>query len=160
LGEGGISLLDAFEEKLNLLLTDTYNNINKVEEETLRRSGIDASISEVHLIDALGRAEEATVSGVAASLGITMASVTVAVNKLVDRGMIIKEKNQEDRRSVRLTLTKEGVRVYRIHKYFHRKMVRAVFSGLDDREREIIYKGVDRLNEFFKESFDMEREEL
>ncbi len=153
-------MLDAFEEKLNLLLTDTYNNINKVEEDTLRRSGISASISEVHLVDAVGRAEEATVSSVAASLGITMASVTVAVNKLVDRGMIAKEKNREDRRSVRLSLTKEGLRVYRIHKYFHRKMVRAVFSGLDDREKETVYTAVDRLNEFFKESIDMEREAL
>lgn len=153
-------MLDAFEEKLNLLLTDTYNNINKVEEDTLRRSGISASISEVHLVDAVGRAEEATVSSVAASLGITMASVTVAVNKLVDRGMIAKEKNREDRRSVRLSLTKEGLRVYRIHKYFHRKMVRAVFSGLDDREKETVYTAVDRLNEFFKESFEMEQEGL
>lgn len=153
-------MLDAFEEKLNTLLTDTYNNINKVEEDTLRRSGINASISEVHLIDAVGRAEGSTVSEVAASLGITMASVTVAVNKLVDRGMIAKEKNPEDRRSVRLKLTKEGVRAYRIHKYFHRKMVRAVLFGLDEREREAIYMGVDRLNEFFKESIEMEREEL
>ena len=159
MGGGRAAILNAFEEKLNLLLTDTYNNINKVEEDTLRRSGIDASISEVHLIDAVGRAGEATVSAVAAILGITMASVTVAVNKLVERGMIAKEKNPGDRRSVRLVLTKEGVRAYRIHKYFHRKMVRAVLHGLSEGEREAVYMGVDRLNEFFKESFEMEREE-
>lgn len=152
-------MLDEFEEKLNTLLTETYNNINKVEEETLRKSGINASISEVHLIDAVGRMERATVSGVAASLGITMASVTVAANKLVERGMLAKEKNPEDGRSVRLTLTKEGVRAYRIHKYFHRKMVRAVLHGLDEPAREAVYLGVDRLNEFFKESMDMGREE-
>ncbi len=151
-------MLDEFEEKLNTLLTETYNNINKVEEATLRKSGINASISEVHLIDAVGRMELATVGGVAASLGITMASVTVAANKLVERGMIAKEKNPEDRRSVRLKLTKEGVRAFRIHKYFHRKMVRAVLNGLDETAREAVYLGVDRLNEFFKESSDMGRE--
>jgi DNA-binding MarR family transcriptional regulator len=152
-------MLDEFEEKLNTLLTETYNNINKVEENTLRKSGINASISEVHLVDAVGRMERPTVSAVAPSLGITMASVTVAVNKLVERGMIAKEKNPEDRRSAFLKLTKEGMRTYRIHKYFHRKMVRAVLHGLDETAREAVCLGVDRLNEFFKESIDMGREE-
>ncbi len=148
-------MLEPFEEKLNTLLVDTYNNINKVEEDTLRKSGINASISEIHLIDVVGRSEKATVSEVATSLGITLASVTVAVNKLVERGMIGKEKNPEDRRSIHLRLTREGLRAYRIHKYFHRKMVRAVLTGLDEGARESVYLGVDRLNEFFKGNTNM-----
>jgi Transcriptional regulators len=144
--------VDIFEEKLDTLLTDTYNSISKFEEKTLRESGINATISEVHLIEVVGKQQQSTISSLARNLGITMASVTIAVNKLSDRGFIIKEKNPGDKRSVHLSLTKQGLRVYRLHRYFHRLMVREVVAGLKSAEKEIIYKTVERLNNFFKKS--------
>ena len=141
-----------FEENLNLLLTDTYNNITKVEEDMLRSSGISATISEIHLIDAIGRSASPTVSNTAAALSITMASVTVAVNKLIDRSFLTKEKNPDDGRSVHLKLTKSGKRAFRLHRYFHRKMVHAILNGLNETEAQAIYTGVNRLNEFFIKS--------
>jgi len=144
--------VDSFESKLDMLLTETYNSISKVEERNLRESGINVTISEVHLIEAVGNQECATVSSLSKALGITMASVTIAVTKLSERGFILKDKNPEDKRSVHLSLTRQGVRVYRVHRYFHRRMVRAVVTGLSDKERDLIYSTIDRLNNFFKKS--------
>ena len=144
--------MDSFESKLDMLLTETYNSISKVEERNLRESGINVTISEVHLIEAVGNQECATVSSLSKALGITMASVTIAVTKLSERGFILKDKNPEDKRSVHLSLTRQGVRVYRVHRYFHRRMVRAVVTGLSDKERDLIYSTIDRLNNFFKKS--------
>jgi Transcriptional regulators len=141
-----------FEENLNLLLTDTYNNITKVEEDMLRASGIQTTISEIHLIDAIGRSLSPTVSNAAAHLSITLASVTVAVNKLMERGFLTKEKNPDDGRSVHLKLTQSGKRAFRLHRYFHRKMVQAILHGLSESEAQAIYTGVNRLNEFFIKS--------
>ena len=144
--------MDSFESKLDMLLTETYNSISKVEERNLRESGINVTISEVHLIEAVGNQEYATVSSLSKALGITMASVTIAVTKLSERGFILKDKNPEDKRSVHLSLTRQGIRVYRVHRYFHRRMVRAVVTGLSDKERDLIYSTIDRLNNFFKKS--------
>ena len=144
--------MDSFESKLDMLLTETYNSISKVEERNLRESGINVTISEVHLIEAVGNQACATVSSLSKALGITMASVTIAVTKLSERGFILKDKNPEDKRSVHLSLTRQGVRVYRVHRYFHRRMVRAVVTGLSDKERDLIYSTIDRLNDFFKKS--------
>ena len=141
-----------FEENLNFLLTDTYNNITKVEENMLRSSGIAASISEIHLIDAIGRSENPTVSNAAIYLSITMASVTVAVNKLISRGFLTKEKNPADGRSVHLKLTQSGKRAFRLHRYFHRKMVKAILQDLNEVEAQAIYTGVNRINDFFIKS--------
>ena len=144
--------MDIFEEKLDTLLTDTYNSISKFEEKTLRESGINATISEVHLMEVVGKNHQSTISSLARTLGITMASVTIAVGKLSDRGFIIKEKNPGDKRSVHLSLTKQGLRVYRLHRYFHRQMVREIVTGLEDMEKKLIYCTVERLNNFFKKS--------
>lgn len=150
--------MDDFEVRLNTLLTDTYNNISKVEEKTLRESGLNATISEVHLIEEVGGQDCATVSSLAKRLGITTASVTVAVNKLAERGYITKEKNPEDGRSVYLRLTKQGLRVYRVHRYFHRRMVKAVITDLEEHEKQTIYDFVSQLNKFFIESVKSDEE--
>lgn len=141
--------LDPFEEMLNNLLTDVYDGVGKIEEITLYQSKIDASISEVHLIDSVGRSEGATVSDIACDLGITLSSVTVAVNKLSKKGYLIKRKNPNDGRSVNIFLTRSGLRVYRLHRYFHRRMVRAITQDMSQTEKNILYSGLSKLNSFF-----------
>ena len=144
--------MDVYDERLNSLFNETFDNLEKIEEITLRESGIEATISEVHLIEAVGGLEDATVGDIAAVLGITPASVTNAVNKLHQRGYITKEKNPRDGRSVYVNLTKAGTRVFRLHRYFHRRMIQAVTKDMSPGEREVLYKSVTKLNNFLKES--------
>ena len=86
--------MDAFAAALNEVLTDTYHNILRVEEEALRKNGrIHLSIKEMHLIEAVGKGENQgrTVSEIAAAMNITRPTATVAINKL-----------EKDRKSTRL----------------------------------------------------------
>ncbi len=138
-----------FKNQLSDLLTETFEYILKIEEANLRDNDIDASISEVHLIDAIGRREAATISDIASALNITLASVTIAVNKLVAKGFLIKEKNPSDGRSVYISLTKAGKRVYRLHHFFHRKMVNTITQDMTEAEKQVFYNGVLRLNQYF-----------
>ena len=111
----------------------------------------------MHLIEAIGKLDEATVSDIAGQLGITLASVTNAVNKLNQRGYILKEKNPLDGRSVHVSLTKAGQRVFRLHKYFHRRMIMAITKDMAGDEREMLLLCITKLNEFFKESAEPRR---
>ena len=144
--------MDSYEARLNDLFNDTFANLNQIEEFTLRESKIQATISEVHFIEAVGKLEEGTVSEIAAELGITSASVTNAVNKLSRRGYITREKNPMDGRSVYVSLTKSGQRVFRLHKYFHRRMISAVTKDLTPEEKGVLFRSVSKLNNFLKES--------
>lgn len=143
-----------YEEKLNRLLTDTYNNLIRVEENVLKDTGIDATINDVHIIEIIGRAGVITVGGIAAELGITAASVTVAVNRLASKGYLAKKKDENDRRSVHVTLARPGVRVYRLHRYFHIRMVQSVTKEMTEEQKTILCDGIEKLNKFFKESAD------
>jgi len=153
-------MLDAFELELNELLVDTYRSVLKVEEDTLKSTKMDLSISELHLLEAVGKDGECgrTISELAQELDITLPSVTVAINKLLKKGYVKKQKSGEDARMVYVVLTRQGKKVDRAHRYFHRQMVRQVSSELTKQEKLTLAKGISKLDTFFKmKSAEMEK---
>jgi len=146
-------LPDGFDTELNTVLVDTFRLISKVEEQMLRSSGkMNLSISEVHLIEAVGKDKEGrTISEIADGLGITLPSVTIAINRLLKKGYVQKTKKEGDGRMVFVTLTEAGKKINRVHKYFHRQMIREISRELSQDEKLIFLKGVERINGFFKQ---------
>lgn len=140
--------------KLNKALTETYNLIEKYEDSMIRKShSLNITVCEIHLIEAIGSSDETegkSISQIAELLDITLASVTVGVNKLVEKGYVQKLKNPNDGRSVYVTLTKRGSKVNNIHAHFHMKMAKNVLSKLDEEEQSAIIKGMAALNTLFK----------
>lgn len=145
--------LDSFSSQLNEVLVDTFNNILKFEETLLKKSeNIDLTINEMHLIEHVGKSNNdgKTISSLAQSLNITLPSVTVAINKLVKKGYVIKEKSSVDGRLVYVKLTDKGLRIDRIHQYFHVKMVKDISKEMTDEEKEVLIHGMEKLNGFFR----------
>ena len=145
--------MDEFAVQLNHLLVDTFRCILKVEEQTLRGvGGMDLSISELHLIESVGKGKDAgsTISGIAEDLDITLPSVTVAINKLAAKGFVEKVRGEADSRTVYVKLTHAGRKADAAHRYFHENMVRSVVSEMDEAEKKTLLKGTRKLNEFFR----------
>lgn len=141
------------EEQLNDLIVDAYRSILKVEETILKRSdNIDLSINEMHMLEAVGKGtnKPKTISEIAEDLGITLPSVTVAINKLVKKGYVEKLRGEEDARIVYVTLTKQGKKIDSVHRYFHESMVRSIISGMSEQEQQVLYQGILKLDLFLK----------
>lgn len=147
--------MDEFTSKLNEFLIGAFNSILKAEEEIIKHANnIPLSVSELHLIEAIGKcsAQSNTISDLSASLGITMSSVTIGVNKLIKKGFALKDKSQTDGRSVHITLTDQGRQMDEYHTYFHHQMVEHISEKLADQEKMALLCGMEKLNEFFKHS--------
>lgn len=145
--------MDEFSAHLNDLLVETFRNILKVEEDMLRSSEtLNLSISEMHLIESVGKCKEEgrTISGIAEDMGITLPSVTVAINKLRTKGYVEKVRGEADSRTVIVKLTKSGRRVDAVHRYFHENMVRNITKEMSDDEKQALAKGIVKLNSFFQ----------
>lgn len=153
--------MDAFVSMLNGLLTDTFRSILKVEEQMIKSwSKYDLTISEIHLLEAVGGRPDmgsCTITDIAENLDITMASVTVGVNKLVRKGYLQKEKVADDGRMVLVSLTKEGAKIFKIHQRFHERMAKSVTENLNTGEIEAMMKGIVKLNDFFKQKIKAEQ---
>lgn len=143
--------MDSFECELNKLLVETYRSIIKVEEYTIKSSKVmDLSIGEMHLLECVSKREEGlTISDIAQDLNITLPSVTIAINKLSNKGYVQKIKDTKDGRKVNVILTKTGKKINIAHQYFHELMTKNISKEFSKEEREILLRGITKLNDFF-----------
>ena len=149
--------MDAFTQALNKMLTTTYRSICKVEELMLRRlSNNTLSISEMHMLERIGKhgREGTMMTEIAQDLDITPPSATAMIKRLENKGYVSRIRSSEDARRVRVRLTQDGFQAEATHRYFHRKMVRAMTEGLTIEERGAMYSGLEKLNAFLRQQLD------
>jgi DNA-binding MarR family transcriptional regulator len=147
--------MQSFQLVLNNMLMEVYHNIVRVEEEFLQKNNrINLTIREMHLIECVGADKESgkTVSEIADFLKVAKPSVTVAVNKLEKKGYLCKNGCHTDGRIVRVTLTREGRKVYMYHKRYHMSMIHEIESEFSEEDQELLVRVITNLNKFFEKS--------
>lgn len=149
-------------EYLNDLLVAAYSSIHKIEEQNIAKAtSLNLSISEIHLIEAIEKNIQQddkgkTISELSEIMQVTLPSITLAINKLVKKGYVTKNRSQTDGRVVYVTLTDRGRKVARVHRHFHKRMVRAVAGDLSEQEFNAMVKGLVKLNKFLSEKIEKE----
>lgn len=152
--------MDAFSRELNDLLVKTFWTVLKVEEQMLKANhSLNLSISELHLIESVGKADDQgrTISELAQDMDIARPSVTVSINKLLAKGYVSKRRCDSDGRVVYVTLTDKGHKVNAAHSYFHSRMIREVSKELAEDEKALLLQGLQKLNGFFERKLDADR---
>lgn len=137
--------------EVNDLLVDTFNSILRVEEDALKnRLTRGLTISEIHTIHAIGLDGASPMNVVASRLGVTLATLTASIGKLVTKGFVTRTRSEADRRQVLVSLTKEGRKAYRVHEMFHREMVDDALDGLTPEEEDAFARGLLKVKTFFE----------
>ncbi len=146
--------MNEFSQELNQLLIGAYRDVGKLEANMLHTvGGMQLSIGELHLLEAVGGRQEGVPLGeLAQRIEVTPPTATVAVNKLVQKGYVVKTKSAEDKRSVIITLTRTGRKLNAAHRYFHLQMVRNIEKLLTPEERAGMLHGLRTLNAFFRDA--------
>ncbi len=146
--------MDPFSAQLNDMLVNTYRSVLAIEEAMLVSfSGDKLSISEMHMIEAVGAAgpEGRTITDIAQALAISPPSVTMMVKRLEKKGFVVKARCERDGRRIYVRLTETGHRADVSHRYFHRQMVRSVGRSIPEEEKAALLHGLKALNAFFQE---------
>lgn len=143
---------------LNTLLVDLFNDILQIEEKSLKNGALnDLSVTEIHTIEAIGMYKSRTMTEVANDLKITVGTLTTAINKLIKKGYVERNRVEEDRRLVLICLTKKGKLAYRLHEKFHKDMIEATIDGLSEEEENILIASLERLNNFFVTKYNLKK---
>lgn len=141
------------QEKLyvNQLLTSVFDSISRIEEASLNnRLTNGLTVAELHTIAAVGLHESVPMKAIAQRLGVTLATVTVAVGKLETKGYVKRERCSTDRRQVLVSLTTSGRKAWRAHDAFHRKMTDGALEGLDPNDARVLVRTLDQVKDFFE----------
>ena len=139
-------------ETVNDYLVSVFNDILTIEESELKKSQFnDLSITEMHTIEAIGMYKKKTSSEVAKELSITVGTLTVAINNLVKKGYVERLRSEDDRRVVKLGLTKKGKLLFRVHQHFHREMVKNILKAMEQEEEQALLRALKNLHDFLQE---------
>lgn len=149
-------MTNEYSKALNDLLVEGFRAVTQIEERQLQSvHGIDLSINELHMIEAIGKnVEGALVKDIAKQLQISLPAVTISTKKLEKKGYIVRNRGSHDGRTVRLILTPDGERINHIHAYFHERMLRSITSELSEKDLKVFFDCIYKLDQFFNNQLD------
>ncbi|MBO4928124.1 MAG: MarR family transcriptional regulator [Clostridiales bacterium] len=146
--------MDPLEQDFAESLLHIFDNVLLTEEMALSKGYFsDLSIAELHTLNAIGPYEARTMTETANILGITVGTLTVAIDRLVKKKYVERQRDTKDRRIVRISLTRQGKLAYRMHSKFHRVLVKRIMDPLTEEERSILTKSVAKIDSFVEEQY-------
>ena len=125
---------------INDTLVSLINEIWRLEEKAIITEEFkDISNNDMHVIEAIGLGEGGNMSSIARKLNVTVGTLTTAMNSLVNKKYVTRQRSEKDRRVVFVKLTERGERAYHHHADYHRQMTEAILDKLDhDTERSTV----------------------
>ncbi len=143
--------MDTFEV-VNDILVNLFKEILTLEENAIAVGEFkDISVNDMHIIDAIGLSEGKNMSSIAKKHGVTVGALTTAMNGLVRKEYVIRERSETDRRVVTIRLAEKGKRAYEQHCRFHAEMTEAAIGSLKEEELPVVTKVLVGLEKFFRE---------
>lgn len=137
---------------LNEVLVNLFNDIMDIEQKSIITPEFkDITNNDMHVIDAIGVGTPKNMSSIARELSVTVGTLTIAMNSLVKKGYVVRERSSEDRRVVYISLSEKGKKAYEHHASFHRQMIQGVMEELDGKELEVLVKTLKHLNSWFRQ---------
>ena len=137
-------------EVLHDILVRLFQEILDIESKALITSEFkDISVNDMHIVEAIGEKEPKNMSTVAKIMSVTVGTLTIAINSLVKKGYVHRERSEGDRRVVLISLTEKGRKANAHHQKFHDGMIQAVLKDLDEDQQKILVKSLMNLRGFF-----------
>lgn len=138
-------------ETLNGVLVNLFRDVMNLEENAIITSEYsDITNNDMHVIEAVGLGKPKNMSAIAKLLSVTVGTLTIAMNSLVKKGYVNRERGKEDRRVVNISLSEKGKRAYRHHEEFHRHMIDEILKDLTEEETEALVRSLTKLERWFR----------
>ena len=113
-------------------IVEFYEKLSSWEHEVVR--GSDLTPGQMHAIEIIGHEKSLRMKELAEKLGVTTGTLTVSVDKLERKGLILRKPHETDRRSYRIVLTDAGEEHFSKHHDFHLKLTDEIASVLTPEE--------------------------
>ena len=137
---------------LNEVLVNLVRDVMEIEQRALESSEFqDLTNNDMHVIEAIGIQEPKNMSTIARTLSVTVGTLTIAMNSLVKKGYVIRQRGQTDRRVVYISLSEKGKAAYQHHARFHQEMIQSIVEQLTEDELAALTKALTCLDHWFRE---------
>ena len=136
---------------LNEVLVNLFRDVMDIEQKAIITEEFqDITNNDMHIIEAIGMNEPKNMSTIAREISVTVGTLTIAMNSLVKKGYVLRERGKEDRRVVYISLTERGRAAYVHHARFHKAMIDSISDELTSEDMELLIKTLTKLNKWFR----------
>ena len=136
---------------LNEVLVNLFRDVMDIEQKAIITEEFqDITNNDMHIIEAIGINEPKNMSTIAREISVTVGTLTIAMNSLVKKGYVLRERGKEDRRVVYISLTERGRAAYVHHARFHKAMIDSISDELTSEEMELLIKTLTKLDKWFR----------
>lgn len=136
---------------LNEVLVNLFRDVMDIEQKAIITEEFqDITNNDMHIIEAIGMNEPKNMSTIAREISVTVGTLTIAMNSLVKKGYVLRERGKEDRRVVYISLTERGKAAYVHHARFHKAMIDSISDEMTSEEMELLIKTLTKLDKWFR----------
>ena len=136
---------------LNEVLVNLFRDVMDIEQKAIITEEFqDITNNDMHIIEAIGMNEPKNMSTIAREISVPVGTLTIAMNSLVKKGYVLRERGKEDRRVVYISLTERGRAAYVHHARFHKAMIDSISDEMTSEEMELLIKTLTKLDKWFR----------
>lgn len=103
------------------------------------------TLRQLYYIELINKNQDISVSEIAKMLDVQKSTVSIAINQLIDRGIVTKIQSNTDKRFYFLELTSKGKDIMKKHMQVHRDAIKQILKILDKEEVDIFIKIVNKI---------------
>ncbi|CDM70326.1 Hypothetical protein CM240_3209 [Clostridium bornimense] len=116
------------------------------------------STSEISIIRIVSENDDVIIKDIIDALKVPKSTLTSIIDRLERKNIIVRDISVRDRRSYKLKLTKEGVKVQKEHEEFENQCLKKILISLDtNEEREQLLSLLGKINNSCKRTKDEDK---
>ena len=105
---------------------------NVIEDRTMDRKLIpDLALGELHVIETVNKNNNKPMTLIARKEHVTVGALTTCVNRLVQKGYLLRTRDEMDQRVILLSVTQKGKKVLKAHDKFHDDIIGLTLEGVN-----------------------------
>ena len=109
--------------KLEEIIAKLSAYMGRIEEDAKEQYNFkELTLTQMHYLEMISELENPNLTELATSMKLTKPTITVLVDKLIEKELVCKVQSDADRRNTHLHLTEKGKLINQMHEYAHRRM--------------------------------------
>lgn len=137
--------MEETQQQFSRILTEFFDRMSSWEQGLVEGSGI--SLPQMHVLETLGNHRKLRMKELAEKLGVTTGTLTVMVQRLLQKDLIRRIRDEQDRRSSFIDLSPLGEEIYKRHHSLHDELIGELVIRLGDRESELFFASMEKVIE-------------
>jgi len=132
--------------KLEEIIAKLSAYMGRMEEEAREQYNFkELTLTQMHYLEMISELENPNLTELAAAMKLTKPTITVLVDKLIEKELVYKVQSDADRRSTHLHLTQRGKLINQMHEYAHRRMAEEIEKKIDTDEMSQLTKLLEKI---------------